>query len=182
MNYSRGNCRKLSTFVLLNGDVPDVKTIYFVLIEQKKENCLQTLPDVLMITKHELTCTANKQLRKLVNVYVMLFIEIKNRKQKRNKRKKSLPFLPSFFRLLLKVGIFSTCKCIADLTLRALIGVHLRAFIVLRGYFSLGKTNGLTVKAAGSGVLLQVVLCKVRSWRVNLENWVGHEQNLYQAD
>ena len=33
----------------------------------------------------------------------MLFIENKNRKQKRNKRKKSSSFLPLFARLLLKV-------------------------------------------------------------------------------
>ena len=35
--------------------------------------------------------------------------------------------------------------------------------IVLHGYFSLGKTSGLTTKAAGSEVLLKVVLCNVRS-------------------
>ena len=53
MNYFRGNCKKLFTFVLLNEDVPDVGTIHFVLIEQKKKNCLQKLPNVLVITKHE---------------------------------------------------------------------------------------------------------------------------------
>ena len=51
MNYSCGNCRKLFTFVLLNGDIPDLETIYFVLIEQKMEICLQKLPNVLVITK-----------------------------------------------------------------------------------------------------------------------------------
>ena len=51
MNYCCGNCRKLFTFVLLNGDVPDVETIYFVLMEQKKENCVQKLPDVLVVTE-----------------------------------------------------------------------------------------------------------------------------------
>ena len=53
MNYSPGNCRKLFAFVLLNGDIPDVETVYFVLIEQKKENYLQKLPDVLVITKYK---------------------------------------------------------------------------------------------------------------------------------
>ena len=53
MNYSPGNCRKLFAFALLNGDIPDVETVYFVLIEQKKENYLQKLPDVLVITKHK---------------------------------------------------------------------------------------------------------------------------------
>ena len=51
MNYSCGNCRKLFTFVLLNGDIPDIKTIYFVVIEQKMEICLQKLPNVLVIMK-----------------------------------------------------------------------------------------------------------------------------------
>ena len=37
---------------------------------------------------------------------------------------------------------------------RALVGVHLRTFIILHGYFSLGKTSGPTTKAAGSKVLL----------------------------
>ena len=89
MNHSCVNCRKLFTFVLLNGSASDVKTIYFVLIEQKNKNCLQKLPDVLIITKHEVICSANKYLRKLVNVYIKLSIENKNRKQKRNKRKKA---------------------------------------------------------------------------------------------
>ena len=40
MNYSHGNCRKHILFVLLNGGVIDVETIYFVSIDQKKENCL----------------------------------------------------------------------------------------------------------------------------------------------
>ena len=60
MNYCGGNCRKLFIFALLNGDIPDIETIYFVSIEQKKENCLQKLPDVAVITKHEVICSANK--------------------------------------------------------------------------------------------------------------------------
>ena len=60
MNFSCGNCRKLFTFVLINRDVPGVETIYSVLIEQKKENCSQKLPDMLVITKHEVICSANK--------------------------------------------------------------------------------------------------------------------------
>ena len=36
----------LFIFVLLNRGVPDVETIYFVLIEQKKYNFLQKLPGV----------------------------------------------------------------------------------------------------------------------------------------
>ena len=41
----------LCTFVLLNGGVPDVETIYFVSIEQKKDKYLQKLPGVLVIRK-----------------------------------------------------------------------------------------------------------------------------------
>ena len=48
------------TFVLLNEVVPDVETTYFVLIEQKKENCLQIAPGVSVITKDEMICSANK--------------------------------------------------------------------------------------------------------------------------
>ena len=43
---------------------------------------------------------------------------------------------------------------IADLTLRAFVGIHLHTYIVLHGYFSLSKTRGPTTKAAGSEVLL----------------------------
>ena len=41
----------------------------------------------------------------------------------------------------------------ADLTFHALVSVHLCTFIVLHGYFSLGKTSGPTTKTAGSEVL-----------------------------
>ena len=41
----------------------------------------------------------------------------------------------------LQVQLFS------DLTLRILVGAHIRTFIVLHGYFSLGKTSGPTTKA-----------------------------------
>ena len=61
--------------------------------------------------KDEEIGSASKLFRKLVNVYVMIFMENKNRKQKRNKKKKSLPFLPLFVRLLLKVEICFACKC-----------------------------------------------------------------------
>ena len=37
---------------------------------------------------------------------------------------------------------------------RAIVGVHLRTFKVLHGYFSLGKSSGRTTKAAGNEVLL----------------------------
>ena len=61
MNYSRGNCRKLIIYIfLLNGGAPDVEAIYFVSIEQKEGNCLQKLPGVLVITKDEAICSANK--------------------------------------------------------------------------------------------------------------------------
>ena len=91
INYSC-NCRELFifTFALLNKGVPPVKIVYFVSIEQKNKNYLQKLPGVLR-TKDEVFRSANKQLGKLVNAYVMIFIENNNRKQKRNKRKKSLP-------------------------------------------------------------------------------------------
>ena len=67
----------------------------------------------------------------------MLFIENKNRQQKRKKKEK-------------KVAI----PAIANLTLCALVGIHLRTFITLHGYFSLSKTSGPTMKIAGSEVLL----------------------------
>ena len=68
----------------------------------------------------------------------MLFIENKNRQQKRKKRKEKKVAIPA----------------IADLTLCALVGIHLCTFIVLHGYFSLSKTSGPTMKVAGSEVLL----------------------------
>ena len=43
-------------FVVLDGGVPYVGTIYFVLTEQKKQNCLQKLPDVLVSKKAEVIC------------------------------------------------------------------------------------------------------------------------------
>ena len=116
----------------------------------------------------------------------MLFI--KNKKEKENRketRKKSLLFLPLIFRLLLKVEICSACRCNYSqtwLTLRALVGVHLRIYIALHGYVSLGNTSGPTSKAAGSEILLLEVLCKIRSRCISCENRVGHEQILYQAD
>ena len=45
-----------------------------------------------MSKKDEVICSGNKQLRKLVIVYVMLFIENRKRKQKRNKEKKLIIF------------------------------------------------------------------------------------------
>ena len=56
----------------------------------------------------------------------------------------------------------------ADVNFRAIVGVHLRTFKVLHGYFSVGKASGPTTKAAGSEVLLYVVL-QVRS-RICYEN------------
>ena len=52
MNYSCGS--------LLNQGVCDVETIYYVSVEQKKENCLQKVPGVLVIMKKEVICSANK--------------------------------------------------------------------------------------------------------------------------
>ena len=65
---------------------------------------------------------------------------------------------------------------IADLALHAFVGIHLRTFIVLHGYFSLGKTSGPTTKAAGSEVLLYMVLCNIRSRCISQEILVGFEQ------
>ena len=48
------------TFVSLTGGNPDVWTIYFVSIEQKEKNYLQKFPGMLVITKDELICSANK--------------------------------------------------------------------------------------------------------------------------
>ena len=132
---------------------------------------------MLVIMKHEVICAENKQLGKLVNVYFMLFIENQIRKQERNKRKKSLPCLPVFVRLLLKVEICSTVTaiiCRPDSLCFSRCTPSI--FTVLHGYFCLGKTSGLTTKAAVSEVLLQVVLCKVRRRCISQENWVGHEQ------
>ena len=50
-------------------------------ISNKKGDFLHKSPGVLVITKDEVIYSANKLLRKLVNVYVMLLIENKNRKQ-----------------------------------------------------------------------------------------------------
>ena len=60
MDYMATVENLLFTFVLLNRDVPDVETIYFVSIEQKKVNCLQKLSGVLVITKDKVICSASK--------------------------------------------------------------------------------------------------------------------------
>ena len=57
-----------------------------------------------------------------------------------------------------KKGKKVTIPIIANLTLRALVGVHLHTFTVLHGYFSHDKTSGPTMKVAGSEALLYVVL------------------------
>ena len=65
-----------------------------------------------MSKKDVVISSSNKQLRKLVNVYIMLFLENKNKKKTGKKQKeKSLPFLPLFLRILLKVEICFACKC-----------------------------------------------------------------------
>ena len=43
---------------------------------------------MLVSKKDEVICSANKKLFKLVNVYVMLFIENKNKTEKKQKEKK----------------------------------------------------------------------------------------------
>ena len=50
----------LFTFVLLNTGVSDVETIYFVSIEQKKDNYILKLPGVLVIAKDKVICLANE--------------------------------------------------------------------------------------------------------------------------
>ena len=70
----------------------------------------------------------------------------------------------------------------AGLALHALVGLHLRIFIVFHGYYFLGKTSGPTMKAANSEVLLKVVLCKVWSWCISKDNRVEHEHILHQVD
>ena len=50
----------LIAFVLLNTGVPNVETIYFVLIEQKKYNCLQKLPGLLVSKKDEVISSSKK--------------------------------------------------------------------------------------------------------------------------
>ena len=110
-----------------------------------------------MSKKDEVICSSNKYLRKLVNVYIMLFIQKKKKTEKKLKKKqgKSLIYLPLFARLLLKVEICYACKCnLVDLTFRAFVGVHFRTYIAFLGYFSLGKTSGPTAKAAVSETLL----------------------------
>ena len=84
--------KTLFTFALLNGSNPDVQTIYFVSIENKKELVTEITRYVLVIMKDALICAANKQLGKLVNIYVMFLQKIRtdNRKEKKKKR---LPFL-----------------------------------------------------------------------------------------
>ena len=65
---------------------------------------------------------------------------------------------------------------IADLALRAFVGVHLHSCIVLHGYLSLGKTSGQTTKVAGSEALPPVVPFKVRGRCISQEVQVGFEQ------
>ena len=65
---------------------------------------------MLVSKKDKVIYSSNKYLHKLVNVYMMLFIENK-KKRKKKQKKKSLPFLPFFVRLLLKVEICFACKC-----------------------------------------------------------------------
>ena len=55
--YKRGENHEGTYYVqmfFLNRVIPDGETIYFVSIEQKKYNCLQKLPGVLMSKKDEL--------------------------------------------------------------------------------------------------------------------------------
>ena len=46
----------LFAFVLLSRGVSAVETTYFLSIEQKKWNCLQKLPDVLLSKRDEVIC------------------------------------------------------------------------------------------------------------------------------
>ena len=68
---------------------PDVETIYFVSIEQKKYNFLQKLANVLVSKKDEVICSSNKYIRKLVNVYIMLFIQNQKKKKTEKELKKN---------------------------------------------------------------------------------------------
>ena len=65
---------------------------------------------------------------------------------------------------------------IADLALRAFVGVHLHSCIALHGYFSPGKTSGPTTKAADSEALPQAVPFRVRGRCISQEIQVGFEQ------
>ena len=80
----------LFTLVSLNRGIHYAETSYSVSLEQKKQNCLQKLPGVLVSKKDEVICSANKQLCKLVSVYIMLFMEKKKKKKtvKTQKEKK----------------------------------------------------------------------------------------------
>ena len=55
-------------------------------------------------------------------------------------------------------------KKIANLTLRAFFGLHLRTGVVLHEYSSLGKTRRPTTKTVGSEVSLKVLLYCATSW------------------
>ena len=73
-------------FVLLNRGVRN----YLFCISRTKEQELFTEITRCVSKKDKMICSLNKKLRKLVNVYTMIFIKIKSkRKQKRNKRKKA---------------------------------------------------------------------------------------------
>ena len=54
--------------------------------------------------------------------------------------------------------------------------IRLPTCIVLHGYYSLGKTSGLTTKTAGIEILSQVVLCNVRSWSICQDIEFGFKQ------
>ena len=95
-------------FVLLNRGVRN----YLFCISRTKEQELFTEIISCVSKKVELICSSNKKLRDLVNVYIMIFIENKKQKKTEKKQKeKSLPFLPLFVRLLVKVDICFACEC-----------------------------------------------------------------------
>ena len=121
---------------------------YLFGINRTKELALFTEITRCVSKKDEMICSTNKQLRKLVDVYVMIFIENKE-KNSRKKSEKRLAVLQS-----------------------AYISSLMQHFMGI----------SLSVKPAGNEVLLQLVLCRFRSWFIIQENRVGHEQILYQAD
>ena len=170
---------------LLDRGISDVQTSYFVSMEQKKQNCLQKLPGALVSKTGKVIFSSNKQLCKLVNVYNMLFIEKKQEKETEKKQGKKIMYHSYHYLLgyhLKQRSVLPVSAIISRPDFLCLCWHTPHTQIVLHGYsIALAKTIGPTIKATGIEILLQLVLCKVRSRCISQQNWVGHEQILYQA-
>ena len=106
-------------------------------------------------------------------MFTSSFLQKRNRKQKRNKRKKKA--YHSYH--------YSLCYYVKQRSVLPVLPAYTSAITQhFMGISLLVRPVDQTTKTAGSEALLQVVLCKVRSWCISQENQVGHKQILYQAD